>query len=105
MAKINLQELTQDAVNFDSALELVSAMRKNIIVWSWGARDWARYANKVIFFRVNGHLLNGRVFMRVNGLDLFDIYACNLKGDIKKEAHNVYIDDLIDTIDRMVETK
>lgn len=74
------------------------------IVWSWAARGWTvDKDHKVLRLRVSGHHHKGYVWITVNGSDLFDIYFTNLKGEIKKEAKDVYLDMLIDTIDVHVE--
>lgn len=88
---------------FEDMKTLVNGLIKNPKVWSWGARGWTSIEGKILKFRVSGHLFKGVVYVGVNGKDLFDIYLTNLKGDIKQEINDIYIDDLIDTIDQKVE--
>lgn len=84
--------------------ELVKLMARNRIVWCWGAKGWTRYPNnKALRFRVSGMLHKGFVFLTVNGSDLFDIHLTNLKGKIKKSITDVFVGDLINTIDSHVE--
>ncbi len=85
-------------------VELVNLIRRTIKSMSWGSRGWTRYPDdKALRFRVSGHLHKGLVFLTVNGSDLFDIHLTNLKGEIKETVKDVYIEDLIDTIDGKVE--
>lgn len=100
----NISEINKDNYSrFEDMSQLVRGMTKNPKVWSWGARGWTGIAGKILKFRVSGHLFKGVVYVGVNGKDLFDIYLTNLKGDIKQEINDIYIDDLIDTIDQKVE--
>ena len=74
---------------------------------SWGSRSWTlrQVAGVTIGlqFRVSGHHHKGLVILTVNGLDLFDIYLTKLNGEIKEKISDVYLEDLIDVIDRKVE--
>ena len=88
---------------FYSMQELVNSMRTNYKVWSWGAHSWLNKGNKVLTFKVNGHHHKGTVAIAVNGSDLFDIWLVSTQGNIKKSITDVYIEDLIDTIDVAVE--
>lgn len=90
-------------VPFYTMKELVNAMAKNYKVWSWGAHAWTSIEGKFLMFVVNGHHHKGRVFIGVNGLDLFDIYLAKKNGEIIQTIENVYLEDLIDTIDTKVE--
>jgi hypothetical protein len=102
MAIFNLNEI--NAVPFDSAQELANALRTNTIVWCWGAENWTLIDNKALRFKSNGYLHKGHVYITVNGLDLFDIYITTLSGKIKEVIKDVYLDDLIEVIDRRIET-
>lgn len=94
---------TEKYVPFHTMQELASAMTKNMKVWSWGAHGWTAIGDKFLKFKVNGHHHKGYVYLGVNGLDLFDIILVNKFGDIKEEIHDIYLEDLIDTIDEKVE--
>lgn len=97
---------------FDDAKGLINALRRNTIVWSWGAEKWCMCGDgksgrevKAIRFKSNGFLHKGLVYITVNGLDLFDIYLTTLNGKIKSVTNDIYLEDLINTIDRLVETE
>jgi hypothetical protein len=54
--------------------------------------------------RVSGYQHKGYLVVALNeGADLFEVYALSIKGEVKKEVKGVYIDQLIEVIDRMVE--
>jgi hypothetical protein len=99
ITEINRNELA----TFYSMTELVNSLRKSQKVWSWGARGWTNMEYKFLKFRVSGHLFKGVVYIGVNGKDLFDVYLTNLRGSIQHEINDVYVEDLIDTIDGKVE--
>lgn len=83
--------------------ELVNTISKFQVVWSWGAHAWTTIGKFALRFKVNGHLHKGHVYLAVNGSDLFDIYLTTSRGKIVKIINNVYIENLIDTIDGSVE--
>jgi hypothetical protein len=71
---------------------------------AWGFRNPCIVVkNKCYRFRVSGMIHKGYVYIILNGLDLFDIYYTNIKDVIKKISTDVYVMDLVDTIDRDVE--
>ena len=72
-------------------------------VWSWGAHGWIRMSPYCLRFRVNGHHHKGHVYLVVNGSDLFDIYLTSVRGTIKETITDVFVDCIVDTIDREVE--
>lgn len=100
MAKLNINEI--GCREWDM-VDIVSHMTKNIKCWSWGIRNFANYQHKVLRFRVSGHHHKGYVYISLNFMDTFDVYFTNLQNEIKQERKEVYIDELINTIDRVVE--
>lgn len=88
---------------FDDMIGLVKCLGRNQIVWSWGCHNWTKINNFCLRWQVNGHLHKGLIHLVVNSADLFDIYLTNKKGMITKVFNDVYIDNLIDTIDIAVE--
>ena len=83
--------------------ELIAVWSRNPIVWSWGFHNPTIYNDKVLGFNVNGHLHKGKVFLAVNGSDLFEIYFTSHKGEIMQVQKDVYLEDLTTTIDNVVE--
>lgn len=72
--------------------------------WSWGFRNPTRWKNIMYTFRVNGHHHKGLVNIVLDGSDTFTIYYVSLiKHEIKKVREMVYIDQLIDILDKDIE--
>lgn len=82
---------------------LVNTIRRTYKVMSWGAHAWTNIRNKALRFKVQGHLYSGWVIIAVNGLDLFDIHFVNRSMEIKETINDIYLEDLINVIDRKVE--
>ena len=76
-----------------------------MIVFSWGFHDAYPIYNG-IRFKVNGYLHQGFVDVVYNeGADLFVVNTLNEDGSIKQQESDVYLDCLVNVIDKMVETK
>jgi hypothetical protein len=88
---------------FDDMQGLVNAVRPNPVVWSWGAHAWTKMNDFCLRFKVNGHHHKGYVYLVVNGSDLFDIYLTKNNDKITKIIDDVYIENLIRSIDEAVE--
>ena len=71
---------------------------------SWGFCNGTTITkNKVYRFSVNGHNHKGHVYIVLGFLDLFDIYYTDKKDMVKKVSKEVYIMDLIETLDIDIE--
>jgi hypothetical protein len=107
MEKFNLLEIATKCRPLEGVQQLANAIRRTLKAITWGARGWTvlTIANKPmgLKFRVSGNHHKGYVVLTVNGLDLFDIYLLNMKGEIKEKIESIYLEDLIDTIDKKVE--
>lgn len=88
---------------FYSMNELVNAIKRTVKVCTWGSHGWTKMNPYLLRFRVSAHRHKGYIFIAVNGMDLFDIWLTNLKGEIKKEFTDIYIEDLIEVIDTEIE--
>ena len=75
------------------------------IVWSWGAHKWTIHKDYALQFTVSGRLHKGYVYVTLHASDTFTIYLTSNRGNIKDQIDNVYIDQLIDVLDRAIETK
>lgn len=78
-----------------------------VVVFSWGFNTPMRLPNdKGLRFWVNGYLHQGAVEVIYNaGADLFVVNTLNADGSIKQQVEDVYLDCLVNVIDKMVETK
>lgn len=107
MEKFNLLEIAPKCRPLEDVQGLANAIRRTVKSMSWGSRSWTlrQVAGTTIGlqFRVSGHHHKGLVILTVNGLDLFDIYLTKLNGEIKEKISDIYLEDLIDVIDRKVE--
>ena len=74
-----------------------------IIVFSWGFHS-ARAIENGLAFYVQGFLHTGRVEVVYDERqDLFCVRTLNPDGSIKEQQEGVYVDGLVELIDRMVE--
>ena len=96
----HLEELTEDKRCFDVA-DLLNEIKRTVKFCSWGAR-YCNYFDKGLLLLVNGHLFTGGVFITLAGNDTFTIYYIKDRKVVDQIA-NIYIEDLIDTIDIKVE--
>lgn len=72
------------------------------IVWSWGFNTPIALQNG-LQFNVQGFLFTGKVRVLYDGSDTFTVRLLNADGSTKKEEAEVYLDNLVDVIDGMVE--
>jgi hypothetical protein len=100
MKKIDLKTIGEREFN---VLELCQTLIKLVKVWSWGAHAYRNYEDKVLRFRVRGNHHKGHVYISLAWNDTFTVTLTSLQGNIKKTIYNVYIDVLVDTIDKEVE--
>lgn len=102
--KINGQEVGQRS--FDPQ-ELAGALRKGAFwtVGSWGAHAWTRHEDKFLRFKVQGRLFTGHVYIILGWDDTFTLYFTTTHGAIKDIKEGIYVDMLVDVIDRKVETE
>ena len=76
---------------------------KLMIVFSWGFHN-ARAIENGLAFYVQGFKHTGRVEVVYDeGADLFIVRALNPDGTTKEQQDGIYLDGLVNAIDRMVE--
>jgi hypothetical protein len=100
--KINKLEVGQRG--FDPQ-DLFSNMKGLQTVWCWGAHNWTAHKDMFLRFNVQGHLFKGHVYITLGWDDTFTLYFTTSHGTIKEKKEGIYVDMLINTIDRKVETK
>lgn len=83
---------------------ILSILRTNLgIVWSWGFHQPIPITDG-LKFKVQGFKHSGWVVIKYNeGTDLFDIALADSSGGVLRIIEDIYIDELIDTIDYHVE--
>ena len=73
------------------------------IVWSWGFNTPVALENG-LQFNVQGFIFKGKVrVLYDDGSDTFIVRLLNADGSTKKEETEVYLDNLVDVIDGLVE--
>ena len=74
-----------------------------MIVFSWGFHAATAIENGLAF-QVEGYKHTGRVEVTYDqGWNLFTVRTINQDGSIKEQQEGVYVDGLVEVIDRMVE--
>ena len=86
------------------ALYILSILKHNIsIVLSWGFHNPVSVENGL---RVNLEVFNHTGMAEIlydEGLDLFSVRILNPDGSLKEEQEEIYIDRLVECVDRLVE--
>lgn len=83
---------------------ILSILKSNLnIFWSWGGHRFIAIENG-LRFQVNGFIYKGWVVIEYNeGTDLFDIRLLSNQLKEVKFVEGIYVDQLVDVIDDMVE--
>ncbi len=86
-------------------VELANALKKGApcTVSSWGARAWVKNKDQWLRFQVSGHHHCGHVYITLGWTDTFTLYFTSVEGEIVDKINNVYVDNLVQTIDNRVE--
>jgi hypothetical protein len=101
---INISEFQpKNYREFYSMSELVRTIGRTMKVMSWGAHAWTKMNKALLRFKVEARRHKGHIYIAVNGADLFDVFLTSVQGRIIKEFHDVFIEDLISTIDNEIE--
>lgn len=75
------------------------------ITWSWGISNIRNFHDRALTFSVNGFKHKGIVAITYNRVpDLFNVELRTSHYNLKEEVKGVYIDQLIQVIDSLVET-
>ena len=83
---------------------ILSILKSQIfVVMSWGFHN-ARVIENGLAFYVQGYLHTGRVEVVYDeGWDLFTVRTIKANGSVKEHVEGIYLDGLVDCIDRLVE--
>ena len=88
--------------DFDQ-IELINAIARTIKSMSWGSHAWRTIKNNALRFKVQGRHFKGHIYIALAWSDTFTIYFTKVNGEIIDKKENIYIDQLIDVIDKKVE--
>jgi len=86
----------------NETLNLIQRTNTNVY-WSWGVDNIHHFPNKGLLIRVNGHHHKGYVLITLAWNDTYSYRLFNNDWTVKKEAKDVYFDELQHRIDLDVE--
>ena len=79
-----------------------------MVVWNWWAHDFVKdkdeFGDTLLMFKVNWAKFKGSVWITLNYNDSFHIYFVDKRCMLKWEEPEVYVETLLNTIDKFVET-
>jgi hypothetical protein len=70
---------------------------------TWAARDFTRFGDKALFFKVSGHHHKGIVLITLGWDDTYTVRLLSSQWNEKAKFENVYCDELAELIDTKVE--
>ena len=70
---------------------------------TWAARDFTRFEDKALFFKVSGYLHKGIVLITLGWDDTYTVRLLSSQWNEKAKFENVYCDELAELIDTKVE--
>ena len=97
-----MNKLAKRDFNTDETVTLL--MTPLDVFWSWGVGLMFGFNGKALALHVSGYLFKGWVVVVLNWDDTYSYYLLNPDESIKKEAHDVYFNELQYRIDADVET-
>jgi len=100
--KINPSEVGERG--FDP-IDLFKNIRNLQIVWCWGASAWTHHKDKFLRFKSNGFKHKGHVYITLGWDDTFTIIYTTIRGKVIEIDKGIYVDMLIDRIDKRIETE
>lgn len=103
MDTIKIEEIYKHCRSFELSQVMILLNNSHQIVSSWGARSFVGFENTALRFTVNGHHHQGRVWIFLHANDTFEIYLTTDKDEIKEQINDIYIDELIDVLDKKIE--
>ncbi len=102
--KIDTKEFVKTCKFFSIEQLHEQILRTGAIVMSWGFRNPVIMEKDQVYrFTVSGHHHKGHVYIVLDALDLFDIYYTSNRGTIKKVREGIYVDELINILDKDIE--
>lgn len=93
------------AKSFPDMEEFIAAFSGSYDAFSWNARQYTNFLEKVLAFKVSMPMHDEWVALSVNGLDLFDIHLIDSKGIEKIRAKNVYLEDVMERLHLLFTTR
>lgn len=101
----DILDLSQVGERSFDPIELYKNLARLRTVWCWGAHAWTHHKDKFLRFKSNGFLHKGHVYIILGWNDTFTVILTTVKGKVLSIDTDVYVDVLVETIDKRVETK
>ena len=86
-------------------LELFNALRRLRTVWAWGAHAWVHHKDQFLRFKSEGFLHKGHVYIILGWDDTFTVILTSVRGKVISIDEGIFVDMLVQTIDRRIERK
>jgi ABC-type uncharacterized transport system permease subunit len=99
-----VKEFSQSGKEFNAREAMTAISLDKMVYWSWGASNPINYCDKVLVLSVNGRYHKGKILIRLNGWDLYDVMFVTSQNKIKGERKDIFFDDLITVIDNCIES-
>jgi hypothetical protein len=108
MIGINLlpivENFSQKGVEFNMKETITVLSYNKKLFWSWKVKKAINYKNKVLILSVNGRYHKGKILIRLNGLNLYDVMFVTTQNKIKKEITDIYDNIFSEIIDNCIES-
>jgi hypothetical protein len=85
--------------------DLFNNIRRLQTVWCWGAHAWTVNKDKFLRFKSEGFLHKGHVYIILGWDDTFTVILTSVRGKVISIDEGIYVDMLVQTIDRRIERK
>jgi hypothetical protein len=99
-----VKEFSQSGKEFNAREAMTAISLDKMVYWSWGASNPINYCDKVLVLSVNGRYHKGKILIRLNGLDLYDVAFITRANKIKKILKDIYAEDIQENIDNCIES-
>lgn len=83
--------------------DFVKSIGRTLKSVTWGSHGWTKMNKHLLKFKVQARRHKGYIYVAVNGADLFDVWLTNNRGRILKTFNDVFVADIVDTIDKEIE--
>jgi hypothetical protein len=104
MKRIDIEKIFKNCREWYDIQGLIDFLRLHPnIVGSWGFNNVKIHENTCLSFHVNGHHHAGKVWIFLSANDTFEIYLTDKTDTIKDFFNEVYIEELIDRLDKKIE--
>lgn len=101
---IDLDDISAKSRYQDCQQTLLLLKQDAMVFWSWGAQNPTKVKENILCLTVNGRYHKGKMYIALNGSDLFDVYLTTHTNELVDKLEDLYFDMLTDAIDRRIES-